>query len=729
MDGIGWARLGLTVVLAMLAIASPAAATLTFQAKLTGPGGAVGHDVALSADGNTALVGAAEEALVFTRTGTTWTQQAKLTAPAGSEVGSGHFGATVALSSDGNTALIGGYGDNANRGAAWTFTRTGTTWTERQKLLAPATGATRETGPGEFGSSVTLASDGATAFIGGPMNASNTGAEWVWTRSGNSFTLHQKLVPAVGEEVGGGEFGFSAATSADGSTVLIGAPDDSGVGAVWVFNEAAGNWSETIELKAPTSGPDQALGIAPFFGGALAVSSDGKLALIAGPGDNSFEGATWAFTNGGAWLESKKLIAPVSGPDAQSSPPLFGDSLALSADGTTALFGGSFDSAESGNGVGAAWVGTRTGASWSIHPKLIAPTSGPGAEVGAANFGTEVALSSDAITALIGGPNDNSSAGAAWVFADPPSISGISPPSGPAGGGAHVTITGSRFAQARGVSFGGVPASSFTVVSTKQIDAVAPPGPPAPVDVTVTTVAGTSSTGLADRFTYFPSPPGAPGAVRATAGNRQAIVRFTAALSNGSGITSYRVTASPGGASATGSSSPITVSGLKNGTRYTFTVTATNGLGTGPASAPSNAVTPKAPPPSASHVALNGLGKRKPRLSFTISAGRFGQPLKSVAISLPRGLSFSKSRVGITVKGSGARRVKFTLRRSRGVLTITLRSTAPKARVTIASPSLAVTRALSGKVRRRTAGKLTIRFKIGDSHHVQTRLNKAVTPS
>ena len=95
----------------------------------------------------------------------------------------------------------------------------------------------------------------------------------------------------------------------------------------------------------------------------------------------------------------------------------------------------------------------------------------------------------------------------------------------------------------------------------------------------------------------WPATPGAPTIGTATAGNASASVTFTAPAYTGypAGITGYTVTSSPGGLTGTGASSPITVSGLTNGTAYTFTVTATNATGTGPASAASNSVTPLAP--------------------------------------------------------------------------------------------------------------------------------------
>ena len=92
--------------------------------------------------------------------------------------------------------------------------------------------------------------------------------------------------------------------------------------------------------------------------------------------------------------------------------------------------------------------------------------------------------------------------------------------------------------------------------------------------------------------------PNAPTTVTAAGGNHQATVTFAGATANGSPITSYTATASPGGQTMTGSSSPLVVSGLTNGTTYRFTVHASAADGPGAESAQSNAIVPDdgAPP-------------------------------------------------------------------------------------------------------------------------------------
>ena len=108
--------------------------------------------------------------------------------------------------------------------------------------------------------------------------------------------------------------------------------------------------------------------------------------------------------------------------------------------------------------------------------------------------------------------------------------------------------------------------------------------------------------------------PDAPTGASVSSGNAQATVTWTAPNANGSPISGYRITASPGGrtASVPGSTTTGTVTGLTNGTSYTFTVVATNALGDSPPSSPSNAVIPRTIPTAPRNVsAVAGNGKRR----------------------------------------------------------------------------------------------------------------------
>jgi Fibronectin type III domain len=104
-----------------------------------------------------------------------------------------------------------------------------------------------------------------------------------------------------------------------------------------------------------------------------------------------------------------------------------------------------------------------------------------------------------------------------------------------------------------------------------------------------------------DVFGYFaaPGPPSPPPGVSATAGDSMATVGWQEPADGGSAITGYKVTASPGGTTATAAAGQLqaAVTGLTDGTRYTFTVTATNAIGTSPPSSPSDPIFPSAPKP------------------------------------------------------------------------------------------------------------------------------------
>ena len=134
--------------------------------------------------------------------------------------------------------------------------------------------------------------------------------------------------------------------------------------------------------------------------------------------------------------------------------------------------------------------------------------------------------------------------------------------------------------------------------------------------------------------------PGAPVIGTATAGNTTASVTFAAPASNGgSAITSFTATSSPSGITATGAASPLVVSGLVNGTAYTFTVTATNAIGTGAASAASNSVTP-ATVPGAPTAVLAFPGDASALVDFAPPVSDGGSPITSFTVtSSPGGIT------------------------------------------------------------------------------------------
>jgi len=378
--------------------------------KLVGSGGSAfasqGTSVALSGDGSTALIGApadnggAGAAWVFTRTNGVWSQQGSKLVGSGA-VGKADQGFSVALSSDGNTALIGGFHDNNFAGAVWVFTRVDGVWTQQAKLVAADAIANAEQG-----SSVALSGDGSTALVGGPggvLPGAPEGAAWVFARTNGVWGEQAKLVGSGVAPYGGGfaGLGSSVALSGDGSTALIGGPDDGSMaGAAWVFTRADGVWSQQgSKLVGSGATGDARQGLS------VALSGDGSTALIGGRDDHAGVGAAWVYTRtDGVWSQQgSKLVGSGATGNAEQ-----GYGVALSGDGNTAMIGGRHDNTN----LGAAWVFTRTNGVWSQQDSKLV---GSGA-IAYAEQGSSVALSSDASTALSGGDADNRGRGATWVF-------------------------------------------------------------------------------------------------------------------------------------------------------------------------------------------------------------------------------------------------------------------------------------------------------------------------
>jgi hypothetical protein len=341
--------------------------------------------------------------------------------------GPAEFGYSVALSADGTTALIGGRSDNGGVGAAWVFTHSGSTWTQQGPKLTPGD----ETGAGGFGFSVALSADGNTALIGGPFDGGTVGpawgAAWVFTRSGSTWTQQGPKLTANDEQLPTEQirFGRSVALSADGNTALIGSEPAATIGGVdagaaWVFTRSGSTWTQQGAKLDPNyqGGGLYSIGSNGGAGWSVALSADGNTALISGPRDNSGVGAAWVFTRSGStWTRPGPKLTPSDETGAGG----FGDSVALSADGNTALIGGPGDTLTSTHThrVGAAWVFTRSGSTWTQQgPKVTASD-----ETGGGAFGTGVALSADGNRALIAAPDDGQNdegndgfLGAAWMF-------------------------------------------------------------------------------------------------------------------------------------------------------------------------------------------------------------------------------------------------------------------------------------------------------------------------
>ncbi|MBB3058875.1 cadherin-like beta sandwich domain-containing protein [Mucilaginibacter gotjawali] len=375
--------------------------------KLVGTGSSAiagqGASVAVSADGNTAIVGGPSDnsnvgaVWIYTRTGGVWTQQGpKLVdnnniGPYGAAQGT-----SVAISADGNTALAGGY-NAAGAGAVWVYTRSGGTWTQQGSPLV----GTDALAGSYSGASVSLSADGNTAIAGDYGGYSYYhGAAWIYTRSGGTWTQQGPKLVFTDAAVNSGQ-GSSVSLSADGNTAIVGGyADNSSQGAAWVFSRSGGVWTQQGSKLVGTG----AVGAAAQ-GTSVAISADGNTSIIGGAHDNSYIGATWVYTrSAGVWTQQGlKLVGKgAAGKSGQ------GTSVSLSSDGNTAIVGAESDY----NNQGAAWVYTRNSGTWTQRgPKLVGTDATSGAYIGAS-----VSLSADGNTAMTGGFGDNNSLGAAWAY-------------------------------------------------------------------------------------------------------------------------------------------------------------------------------------------------------------------------------------------------------------------------------------------------------------------------
>ncbi len=380
---------------------------------------------------------------VFIRSGSTWTQQAYIKASnSGGLDWFGYSmsleGDTLAVGSPWEGSSNGNQGDNSasGSGAVYVFTRNGTTWTQQAYIKASNIDA-----DDNFGYSVSLSGD--TLAVGAPEEDSNakgvngdendnsapvSGAVYVFTRTGTTWN-QQSYIKASNTDAYDW-FGYSVSLS--GNTLAVGAPeeasnaqgingdqaDNSAIysGAAYVFIRTGATWTQQAYIKASNSMEGA------WFGRSLSLSGD-TLAVAAPDesggstgingdqtvnGATSMSGAVYVFTRTGVtWTQQAYIKASNTGQTDTFgiSVCLSGDSLAVGAPNEASVAKGiGGDQADnSGVGAGAAYLFTRTGTTWTQQAYIKASNTDA-----RDTFGFSVALSGD--TLAVGAPDEGSNA-------------------------------------------------------------------------------------------------------------------------------------------------------------------------------------------------------------------------------------------------------------------------------------------------------------------------------
>jgi hypothetical protein len=296
-----------------------------------GPGEHFGSALSLDAAGTRLAIGArgfdgptlsdVGTAVVFVRSGSTWTLEARFT---GSALRS-ELGSAVALSDSGQRLIVGAPGLNADRGQALVFDRGPSGWASGGSLTGGAVDQPR------FGSAVALSGDGSRAFVAAPAEViagSSTGTVRVFTRSALGWAEEARLARAVASSLG-----TSVAASTNGDRVVVG----SGNGA-WVFVRDGATWSEESALAASVPGAADA------FGAQVAIDGDGRRTLVSAH-QRYGRGSVFVFGRSGeAWIERAELTASDGATD-----DYLGFDVALSADARRAIAGAPNDDASTGS--------------------------------------------------------------------------------------------------------------------------------------------------------------------------------------------------------------------------------------------------------------------------------------------------------------------------------------------------------------------------------------------
>ena len=309
----------------------------------------LGHSVSISGDGSYAIAGAyAEDYIagaggvwnsgrvnIWVRSGSSWSSQASIRA--GDIAADNYFGASVAINNDGTYAIVGATGDDTNgtnMGSAYILTRSGSTWTQQQKIQH-----SDPSNSDNFGNSVAINSDGTYAIVGARTQTGfDYGAAYIFTRSGSTWTQQAKIVSSDIESLD--NFGHSVSISSDGSYVIVGAPGEdtggSNAGAAYIFTRSGSTWTQQAKIVSSD------LQTNDRFGGSVSISGDTNHAIVgAANEDTGFTdaGSSYIFSRSGStWTEQRVLRSPTA-----LEKDFFGTSVSMSSNGSYVLVGANED--------------------------------------------------------------------------------------------------------------------------------------------------------------------------------------------------------------------------------------------------------------------------------------------------------------------------------------------------------------------------------------------------
>lgn len=371
------------------------------------------ESVAISSDGSTAIVGAMSEdtggaergaAYIFTRSGTSWSQQAKV--QASDAVNYAQFGISVDISNDGNSVIIGAIFQASNKGAAYIFTRSGTTWSQQAQLTA-SDGASVD----QLGWDVSISGDGNTAIAGArrqDTGGSDTGAAYIFTKSGTTWSQEAKIQAT--DKTAGDEFGYTVSLSDNGNTALVTAPFEdtqyADTGCAYIFTRSGTTWSQQALIQSDDNAAYKS------FGYSSAISGDGDTAIVGYQKEStsgSDSGSAYIFTRSGtSWSQE----AEIQSSDIQSGD-YYGWSVSISNSGNVAAVGAVTEDTTASN-AGSVYIFSRSGTSWTQENKIQASDAASEDQ-----FGHSVSISNDGETLIAGAINEDTTAnnaGSAYIF-------------------------------------------------------------------------------------------------------------------------------------------------------------------------------------------------------------------------------------------------------------------------------------------------------------------------